>query len=260
MGRILPGTITSVADFLEAMAKIGSLKIKEKREHAYLRYWFRGHSNSTWKLSPGVFRDDFVSKAENRLKKEMHLNQDFRVNSASLRTGHEKDVELYFLQQHYGMPTRLLDWSTSALVGLYFATNEALTCDGRFYMMDAFNFCNQPEGERGIATSRRASLNAAIKIINDWKHNDAFPDHVIAVRPDHFDGRMGLQKSCFTFQGGKISELTQKENPTLEDCIIPSANKLQISNELSLLGIDAFTIYGDLENLAKKLKQSYADF
>jgi hypothetical protein len=47
------------------------------------------------------------------------MNQDFRILSAANLSGKMAEEDLYFLMQHYGMPTRLLDWSTNALTALY---------------------------------------------------------------------------------------------------------------------------------------------
>jgi hypothetical protein len=51
--------------------------------------------------------------------------------------------------------------------------------------------------------------------------------------------------------------LTQKENDTLRFYLIPADQKGPIRKELSRLGIDAFSIYGDLEHLAKSLRAAY---
>src|SRR6266481_9240488 len=84
--------------------------------HAHVRTWFRGQANSEWPLAPGVYRsDEFPATTEDqRLKLERHLSQDFRVRSAGLLDHPKSDMELYFLQQHYGMPARLLDWTSNA--------------------------------------------------------------------------------------------------------------------------------------------------
>ena len=69
--------ITSVADVLavsEAVANGVAVR-------AHTRLWCRGHAKTGWKLEPGVYRWPKVTEVE-RLRRERHLTQDFRVFSA----------------------------------------------------------------------------------------------------------------------------------------------------------------------------------
>ncbi|SRR6266404_859167 len=241
--------------------------------HAHIKYWFRGQSDESWAAEPGIFRKGGVDWTA-----EKHLTQDFRVIGASLLPETGNDADTYFIQQHYGMPTRLLDWSHSPLAALYFATSDIYkdAIDGRIFFMDAYE-CQARSGSsrilqisstrlsparsvefHGIATSRHPVFRAAIRPIFEWDDDaTAMPDFIVPVRPDHFGGRVNFQHSCFTFHGDAQRSLTINDNPKLKTYRIPSSEKPKIRRQLSMLHINEFSIYGDLTSLAKHLRRSY---
>src|SRR5438876_11679465 len=97
-----------------------------------------GQPESRLPLQPGVYRPTFpVTNEAARLELEQHLAQDFRVESAGLLGGRETDEELYFLQQHYRFPTRLLDWTHNPLASLFFAIDKP-DAEGEVFLMDAY--------------------------------------------------------------------------------------------------------------------------
>lgn len=51
--------------------------------------------------------------------------------------------------------------------------------------------------------------------------------------------------------------LTTTENSSLHSFFIPKDSKVDIRKELFLLGVDTFSIYGDLESLSERLKVAY---
>ncbi len=174
----------------------------------------------------------------------------------------KSDPELYFLQQHYRMPTRLLDWTHSPLAALHFAVTEDRykDDDGALFMMDAYQLapCQKAEAHfRGVMTSRSGIFLDALHVIFDWWKPQRFPKFLLPIRPDHFERRISLQRGCFTFHVQGREKLTNAENNSLRSFFIPKNSKPDIEKELFLLGIDAFSIYGDLESLSERLKFAY---
>jgi hypothetical protein len=237
------------------------------QNHGHVRVWFRGHSREGWPLTPGVYRGRLGGVQEpDRLNVERHLYQDFRVQSAALRRGNETEGELYFLAQHYGMPTRLLDWTNNPLAALFFAsTGGDASSNGELFMLDAYEFQHPSRGAdrsfdghdfRGIATLGNRVFERALHPISRWKP-DEFPSFVIPVRPPHFDVRISSQRSCFTFHVPDQPVIDLAANSKLHVYQIPMSAKPNIVKELRLLGIDHFRVFGDLSSLTTTLKLDY---
>jgi hypothetical protein len=116
--------------------------------------WFRGHADSALSLRPGLYRDStfkYLRKPPNSPQPDDHteshvfdelfdLEHDMRIDFTSY--GHLLNeanqavtaMDWYFMMQHHGMPTRLLDWTTNALAALFFAIEgfrERLASDNR---------------------------------------------------------------------------------------------------------------------------------
>ena len=267
MLKLEAGSIEKLADLLEVL---NWKEIAGSRGFA-TRFWFRGQP-AEFQLLPGVYRQNFLgeehhdpdtkeqeAQEKRRRKREFHLMQDFQVNSAGLQGGLD-EVPLYFLQQHYRMPTRLLDWTQSALIAIYFAVSDQEDRrDAAWFMMDIELFVTTEDdrpgykGFRGVADARNNIIKNAVKVISWWKDPSEFPKFTFPTRPDYSDRRMVQQRSCFTFHVPSSPGLTKANNGSLEKYIIPAAKKHTIRRELALLGVDEFSVFSDLEALAKAL-------
>jgi FRG domain len=249
--------LTSVSDLLAAIDR-------EHRFHTvsegitydlwggHVRLWFRGQADARWKLEPLVYRAGLHDVEQHLIRKERHITQDFQSFGAAFLTGRETDADIYFIMQHYRMPTRLLDWSGNPLAALYFATAESNRDeqDGKIFALDSYGF------KGGHLTGRHEELSVALKSIFDW-NDDSWPNYIMAVRPPMRDARIIAQSGYFTFHPQGLRYLEPSSNQTLREYLIPCGKKEGIRKELARMNINEFTIYGGLDRLGNWLRESY---
>src|SRR5262245_54442277 len=103
--------VTNSWDELLAAVKTASKELPNPDQ-----VWFRGHSKAQYNLLPSLLRCDGLTK-------EKLLFQKFVQYSFGVFQRRTSDWETLFDMQHYGLPTRLLDWSNTLGIATFFAVN-----------------------------------------------------------------------------------------------------------------------------------------
>lgn len=75
--------------------------------------FYRGHSDESYKLEPSIYRGNYINN-EHKIYRDI-------ISKVPNEFEGKKTIEALALMQHYGVPTRILDLTTNALVALYFA-------------------------------------------------------------------------------------------------------------------------------------------
>ena len=118
--------VHSIYEYIGVISAINEL-LQENEDYNFLDYLiFRGTSNRDWGLCPSLFR---LSKYD--LFTECDITNEFATKRPEAFDNCPTDFELLAKMQHYGLPTRLLDFSENPLVALYFACENNDGIDGR---------------------------------------------------------------------------------------------------------------------------------
>lgn len=110
-------TIENIKEFLEEIENLESNN----------NLFFRGHEDETYLLEPGVYRKDNTTK-KNLIEHEDVIYREV-ISKAPQDFSGKNTLESLALMQHYGVPTRILDLTESALVALYFACSNSKNDD-----------------------------------------------------------------------------------------------------------------------------------
>ena len=240
--------------------------------------WFRGSGEIyPLPLVPGIYRDKFTNRAkalakayawanleEARRHLERAMLREFRTAGAIFVNANDV-VDVYLTAQHFGMPTRLLDWTTNPLAALFFAVREEERheTEGEVFAVEPKAILPNPDPKNkgddvfwDAEVTRHPYVADAIGESFWHKPRKHRPPLIIPVIPENRSGRIGQQGSCFTLHmhnappanvsGGKLAKFK---------VLVTDNAKPKILNELLRMKINEFTIYNDLDHLSKDIKR-----
>jgi len=215
--------------------------------------WYRGQSVASWKLLPSFARKK-KSNSEFTSISRFKQNASLLINHPPLNY-----FDWLFQMQHYGVPTRLLDWTESALTALYFAVEDVkyLRKDGAIWMLlptelnkNANIYSDEhfylPSFDDDILKSHDPET-----FYRD-KTTKLYPLAAIATRNN---ARMQAQLGVFT--------ISHRDTTAIEDIgdkshiwkyVIPNKNKKTIKLELAMLGFTKFQLFPELTSIGELLK------
>jgi hypothetical protein len=222
--------------------------------------WFRGHNDMKWQLKPSIARDY-------DMEKEKRMTDEFRWKAKSRyhKVPHDDNYpEWLCLMQHFGLPTRLLDWSASPLIALYFAMYD----DGSIYLgnEDAcvwiLNPCLLNKDTKNLEQILSLDYDYCRALIQpaftNSKGTSPNRSMILAASSTEIDNRMLVQQSAFTIHGQHLNLNGYKNSESyLSRIIIPCEYRNKISNELKSLGFTPSMLFPDLRHLCQELKLKY---
>jgi hypothetical protein len=257
-----PITVGSAAELIGAV-----LALQDRREPLGPPFWYRGQGGQVPQLKPAVLRDWFQQRARELdphdsdaagtglTELELELNREFRRRGAWLLPRDASLVDVYFLTQHHGLPTRLLDWTINPLAALFFAATNGRDSDGVVVAIlpgEAHGADEpQPGGiARGPFEMRSREVVATIASL----FGEGPPPHpapILPVLPDVRAGRMLQQGSCFTLHGPGSAPIA--ENAAIR-LTVPREAKAAIERQLHSLGVSWATLFPDLDHLSREMR------
>jgi hypothetical protein len=254
--------------------------------------WFRAEDASHFntRLMPGLYRPRkgriTRDRVQDLLELERELYEEFGRCGPQLSPADsvaiDDEWDSYFLMQHHGAPTRLLDWSDGALIALHFAVKDKPSVsrtDSAIYVLEPYWLIDYLE-------ETRDQIDAVARWKKYWQEKRPFdteeedwdrlylplgednpkeprlhmPKTPLLWDSPHVTRRIAAQRSRFMIFGSDpffLRKLERDRDSRLVSIIVPRSRVNRIRQELRDAGITESVVYPDLDGLGRELKQRW---
>ncbi len=240
--------------------------------------WYRGSRRSKYELIPRLYRPKRDLSDLLRLEKDM-VNWFYERSIPHCTRELPGAWEKLFFMQHYGVPTRLLDWTESPLIALYFAIEPKKGAGGESKLpkeeKDASVWVLDPCIWNKAATGNfNGGYETIFSIGDEYEVLKGYDLSIVGeggtLLPIALNGmynsyRIAAQRGVFTVFGAntKPMEAYYQEDAkvfkkgSLTKIVIPYDKKREIYSSLLAWGITETSILPDLDGLARETRRIF---
>ena len=242
--------VSHVCDLIDALS--------QERAEGAGPLWYRGQADVQWPLLPSLLLPSLLR--QKIALSEPSLLTRFRQNAAMLeKSKPSSSFDWLFLMQHYGIPTRLLDWTENPLVAAYFAVENvdyeehaALWVLRPNKLNDLSNIGDKDEPTYLPGFEDKEVQTYAPEEVRLEKRSHPLPIAAIATRNNP---RIQAQLGAFTIHHNRAEPIEKLgDGSHCRRLFIPAGGKARIRRELAALGVNPLTLFPELESIGKTLK------
>jgi hypothetical protein len=258
-------SVATLRDYMQEIEELMSAEVP---------LWYRGCGRSSYRLVPSLYRHPTISDVQRLIKLETEIMQRFRERSAPYGSDPpigSTDWELLFVMQHFGVPTRLLDWTENPYMGLFFAlTASSYDYDTQSADEDAAVWVLRPGEWNSNALSDISHPAQILSLANDTlqSYEPSADSQYMRVVPVAMFGiynnpRIVAQRGVFTIFGKDSAPLEEVyarsdySETTIVKLELPAAAIGQLRKSLFSIGITDSVVYPDMAGLAVELKRFF---
>lgn len=248
---------------------------------------FRGHGNhKEYSLLPGLFRWKKISEGHlvgEYSQMEHNILNDFISEACRfVRDVPDGDIATWLeIARHFGVPTRLLDFTENPLVALYFACAGSPQKDASVWIINEPAYNKKFFSESTLVQTSK-SQNTVTQIISQEIIYQDYQQHVGNLqyiqwpwiyKPHHHVERMNQQSSVFMIWGADRQPLTDffsdddymvENQPTNSEkgiichVDISAEYKTKLLKQLDSLGINEKFVYPGIDGIGRYICEKYS--
>lgn len=264
--RKFKGTVEKPLTYYKEIKVKAWAEFKEIAEKSRLEWIYRGQSNAEWDLKSTLERSNII---DNFPEFEDELFNDF-TQGAEFYLADEKlpstKLEWFSMMQHFGAPSRLLDFTKSPYIAAYFAFEQAninvkeiaIWVVNKIYLYQKAMYYIQEKIDEPSYIRYAYDDKTFEKIYKKSKEGDF--NCLLPIEPLNVNQRYYLQQSVFICQCNPYEKLINQldflgelKHDTIMKISIPSSERKVAIRDLIKMNVTRASLFPGLDGFAKSL-------